>query len=366
MIATLHKFQLIFSRSAFNARREEFYMDLSEAIRDKETLHTFLTGAYEFCQKYSMRGNAQIYALMLKRFQDEEGRLSYMLNTIVPDTDLLAITAIDGLTGNNERADGFLRLAQQIERSKAIKGALLKSVTTSVILVPVIIGFMLLNIKKISAYERMVPDRSRWPGIGQLLGLVADVMTNHLLELVIGIVLLVTLFIFSFKYWCGNLRALADTVLPYSLYRDTHSTNFLMNMASLLRAGKQLVEALNLLSVHASPWLRYHIITILARLNTYPDDYAKAFDTGLFSPSVHLRMVAYGRRDKNFAAAFIRLGTSGVDYVHKQTVKTGQRLTMITVTFSVCCLGFFYFGDYVTSDAIGAIIKAEINQQGDS
>jgi type II secretory pathway component PulF len=362
LINLLQRIPFAVSRSVFNDRREEFYVDLSEAIRDKETLHTFLTSALEFSRRYKMRAHAQIYAVMLKRFQHEEGRLSHMLRTIVPESDLLTIAAIDGLSGNIERADGFLRLAQQIERSKAIKGTLLKSVMTSLVLLPVIVGFAFLNTKKIPAYERMAPDRTRWPEIGQVLGVASDILRSYGIELALLAAVLVTLFVLSFKYWIGNWRAKVDAVLPYSLYRDANSTDFLMNMAGLLRSGKQLVEALNILSVHASPWLRYHIVTILTRLNTSPDDYAHAFDTGLFSPTVHLRLVTYGRRAKNFSAAFIRLGTSGVEYVHKQTVKTGKRLTGISIALSLCLLGFFYFGDYLASEAIGKIMKADISQ----
>jgi len=360
----LEHIQFIFSRSAFNARREEFYVDLSEAIRDRETLHTFLSNAFKFSTKYKMHGYAQVMGIMLLRFQHEEGRLSHMLKTIVPDEDLLSIAAIEGLAGNSERADGFLRLAQQIERTKAMKGALIKSVMTSVILMPVILGFAFLNTKKIPAYERMVSDRTRWPPIGQLLGWISDVMTSRALELAGVLLVLVLLFIWSFKHWHGRLRSRVDAVLPYSLYRDANNTDFLLNMAGLLRSGKQLVEALHLLNGYASPWLRYHINTILHRLNTVPDDYAHAFDTGLFSPGVHLRMVTYGRRDKNFSSAFIRLGTSSVDYVHRQLLKTGRRLSSVTVTGSMLLLGFFYFGDYVTSDAIGKIVKAEMSRLG--
>ena len=361
-MALTDQIRFIFARSAFNARREEFYIDLSEAIRDRETLHTFLTSAYEFSKKYRMHGYAQIISAMLIRFQNEEGRLGYMLKTIVPDEDLLTIAAIDGLTGNVERADGFLRLAQQIERSKAIKGALLKSLITSLILLPVIFGFAVLNTKKISAYERMVPDRKRWPEIGQILGQVSDLMQNHGLALGLLITGFVILFFWSFRHWHGALRARFDQFLPYSLYRDMNSADFLLNMAGLLKSGKQLVEALHLLGAHASPWLRSYIMTTLNRLNITPDDYAHAFDTGLFSPKVHLRMVTYGRRDKNFSAAFIRLGTSSLDYVHKQMEKTGRRLSAVSVALSISALGFFYFGDYFTSDAIGKIVKEEMSR----
>ena len=358
----IDQIRFIFARSAFNARREEFYVDLSEAIRDRETLHTFLISTYEFSKKYRMQGYAHIISVMLIRFQNQEGRLGFMLKTIVPNEDLLTIAAIDGLTGNTERADGFLRLAQQIERSKALRGALFKSIITSVLLLPVIAGFAVLNTKKIPAYERMVPDRTRWPEIGQILGSVSDLMLNHGLALGLLFIALGSVFIWSFRNWYGVARARCDQVLPYNLYRDLHSANFLLNMASLLKSGKQLVEALHMLSAHASPWLRFHIATILQRLNVTPDDYGRAFDTGLFSPQVHLRMVTYGRREKNFAAAFIRLGSSSLDYVHKQMEKTGRRLSVLSVTFSILMLGFFYFGDYLTSDAIGKIVKAEMSR----
>jgi len=358
------RLQFIISRSVFNDKREEFYLDLSEAIRDKESLHTFLTHNYELSKKYNRHKYAPIYELMLRRFQDEEGRLTHMLKPIVPESDLLAIAGIDGSVGNSERADGFLRLAQHIERLKKMKGAMLKSILTSIVLLPIILVFALLNTKKIPAYERMVPDRTQWPDIGQALGMLSDIMQNYGVELVVSVVVLLALFIFSFRHWVGELRAQFDSLPPYSLYRDASSTDFLLNMAGLLRSGKQLVEALNLLSVHASPWLRYHIVTILTRLNATPDDYAHAFDTGLFSPDVHLRLLTYGRRDKNFSAAFIRLGTAGVDYVHKQTIKTGSYLSAISLVISISLLAFFYFGDYVTSDAIGKIMKADMSRQG--
>ena len=361
---TLAKIHLFFARRAFNVRREEFYEDLSEAIRDKETLHVFLSNALAYCRQCRMQRRAHIYALMMTRFQEQEGRLGHMLKTIVPDADLLAITAIDGMSGNNERAEGFLRLAQQIVRNKSMKMALSKSVMTSLILLPVIAGFLLLNTKKVAAYERMVPERSSWPVIGQLLGIIADLMKHHGVAIAITCMLLMCLFVMSFKRWYGSLRNRADTVLPYRLYRDTQSTDFLMNMAYLLRSGKQLVEALKLLNPQASPWLQYHIMIMLRRLNNSPDDYANAFDTGLFSPEVHLRMVTYGRRDKNFSAAFIRLGTAGVDYVQKLTISTARKLSLVTICCSVGALTFFYFGDFVTSDAIGEIIKARLTQQG--
>jgi len=359
------RIQFLFSRSAFAARREEFYVDLSEAIRDRETLHTFLTNAYAFSKKYRMHGYAQIMSVMLIRFQNEEGRFGHMLRTIVPDVDLMTVAAIDGLSGNSERADGFLRLAQQIERGRAIKGTLIKSLVTSIILLPVIAGFAILNTKKIPAYESMVPDRTLWPQIGQLLGWLSDLMHNHAAELGALSVLLAALLVWSFRHWYGTLRSRLDQYLPYSLYRDMNSADFLLNMAGLLRSGKQLVEALHILDSqqsHASPWLHHHLRTILDRLNATPDDYARAFDTGLFSPAVHLRLVTYGRRDKNFSAAFIRLGSASLDYVHRQMEKTGRRLSAVSVTVSVLVLGFFYFGDYLTSDAIGKIVKAEMSR----
>ena len=297
---------------------------------------------------------------MLFRFQNEEGRLAHMLKTVAPDEDLLSIAAIDGLNGNVERADGFLRLAQQIARARAIRGALFKSVITSVILLPVLVGFAVLNTKKIPAYERMVPDRSRWPEVGQLLGWVADLMQQHGTELLLAFLVIGGLFVWSFRNWHGSLRSRVDQVLPYRLYRDMHSADFLLNMAGLLRSGKQLVEALHLLKTHASPWLRAHIMMILNRLNATPDDYARAFDTGLFAPALHLRLVTYGRRDKNFSAAFVRLGGASLEYVHQQMEKTARRLSLLSVTISILMLGFFYFGDYLTSDAIGKIVKEEM------
>lgn len=359
----IDKINFILARSAFAKQREAFYRDLAEAIFDKESINVFLSRAEDHCTKYKRRGQALIYATMNARFSDKEGRISHMLETIVPNSDMLAITAIDEVQGNAERSEGFRQLAAQIKRSGSMKAGLWKSVASSLLLLPTVIAFAILNTKQIPAYERTVPDRDRWPFIGQMLGTASDIVTDYGLEIIVGVVIFAVLFRLSFSRWRGGVRSIFDRYVPYSLYRDTQGSNFLMNMASLLRAGKQLVESLELLATKTSPWLKWHLSKMSSSLSEHPDDYDLAFDTGLFSPDLHLRLSSYGSRSKNFAEAFIRLGTDGLEHVQENFAKTCRRLTVISIAINLSALVFFYVGNAYLSDALADIEKAELNSK---
>ena len=75
----------------------------------------------------------------------------------------------------------------------------------------------------------------------------------------------------------------------YSLCRNFKTTDFLNALALLTKTNVGIEEALTILESKASPWSAWHIDQIRTNLQDAPDDYAGAFDAGLFSPDIHLR-----------------------------------------------------------------------------
>ena len=314
------------AKREFNARRESFYTDLAEAIEDSESITLFLSRRRDFFVQQRLTGMRLIYETMLERLDENEGKLSHLLGKVVPPGDLIALSANENAIEDKDRAGGLRSLAWSISRSGLMFGVLRKAVAGPLLASPVIIAFpIFVALVFVPQYESIVsPDQ--WSLWGRLIYHFSVALRNYGFFFAIVAPLSLFAFIKSFSIWRGRLRRKADRYLPYSLYRDFKSTDFLTALALLTKTNVGIEEALTILGSNASPWLAWHIEQIRANLQDAPDDYAGAFNTGLFSPDIHLRMVTYAERARgNFSEGLTRLGTDGLEYVHANVEKGGGK-----------------------------------------
>lgn len=348
------------AKREFNARRESFYTDLAEAIEDSESITLFLGRRRDFCSQQGLTGMRLLYENMLERLDENEGKLSHVLGKVVPAGDLVALSANENAIDDKDRATGLRSLAWSISRSRLMFGVLRKAVAGPVLASPVIIAFpVFVAIFFVPQYESIVsPDQ--WNLWGRMIYHFSVALRSY--GIVFAVAAPVALFIFvkSFATWRGRLRRKADRYLPYSLYRDFKSTDFLTALALLTKTNVGIEEALTILGSKASPWLAWHIDQIRANLQDAPDDYAGAFDTGLFSPDIHLRMVTYAERARgNFSEGLTRLGTDGLEYVHANVEKGGAKLTVVSMMVALSVIAFFYGGNTMIARNISNLVQEQ-------
>lgn len=357
----LERIQYQFALSAFRKKREAFYRDLAEAIDDGESVSTFLANTLDFCRRFKMVGRKMIYATMLRRMNDEEGRMSHFLKTIVPDSDLLALTTIDNLRGDEERANNLRVLADTIESQKAMGKVVRNALIPALSMSPAVVLFIYMTAVQVPIYEQVIPDLSKWPGIGLMLRAVANMIKFYALESSAILFLLGYGFWQSFHRWYGPSRVKYGSWGPYRLYRQAVSAKLFVSLASLLKGKKGLVESLEQLRKRASPYLRWHLTKILNNLNEHPDDYAAAFDTGLLSREIHLRLTTYARRS-NFETGLIRIGTESYAHVIEDVRGTATQVAIWSTALTIGVIGFFYGGNVVMGDTMYRLQKAQSEQ----
>ncbi|MEE4220261.1 type II secretion system F family protein [Pseudomonas viridiflava] len=109
---------------------------------------------------------------------------------------------------------------------------------------------------------RVVPAMSRssnpesWSGAPMVLHLIASFVTNWgTLTLCIVVVLIVTSLV-TLPYFRGPWRTRFEKLPPWSIYKALHGSTFLLNIAVMLRANIDPLEALDTLKRGANPWLR--------------------------------------------------------------------------------------------------------------
>lgn len=348
------------ARKAFQKERESFYDDLAEAIGDKENVKDFLTSQQALCRKNGKDGLAKLYGVMLTRMDEEEGKFSHILEPIVPLSDLLSLAAIDQTHADDDRVASFRFLAQNIRNTRMMRATLLKSMITPIVVTPVIIAFaLIISLFFVPEYVKVAsPDK--WPLIGQILYGISYSITNYGILIGAASVALCYGFAWTFPNWTGERRAKWDNYFPYKLYRDYQSANFLVALASLMQAKKTLVEALNLLKEQANPWLTWHIRKILQNLDDTPDDYSSAFDTGVLSTELHMRLSNYARRS-SFTAGLTRLGTDGINHVRMSVEKSSSKMNLIAIFVTVFVILFFYGGNLMIGSATRKMMMQEVS-----
>lgn len=347
----------------FNKTRENFYEDLAEAILDKESLRDFLSNLRDFLTQHGQKARAGIFTRMLERMDEEEGRLSHILKTIVPDEDILTLLAIDSITKDKERSAALSFHADTLRKAKKMKATVVKAMMTPIMVTPIVCAFAyIISVFFIPEYEKIAPP-SKWPQIGQILYVISVVLRGYGTFIGIGMIAGIVTFVKSFSRWKGPLRSKVDKYLPYKMYRDYNGAKFLVALSSLVNSKLSLAEALELLSSRASPWMSWHIQEILKNMDDHPDDYARAFNTGILSPEIHQRLSTYARRS-SFSDGLVRLGTDGLVHVHESVEKSSTKVNIIAIFGTVFAIMFFYGGNLMISQAIQKEMKKQANHVG--
>jgi toxin co-regulated pilus biosynthesis protein E len=233
-----------------------------------------------------------------------------------------------------------------------------KAMFTPIMVTPVILAFaFIISFYFIPEYEKIAPP-STWPGIGKVLYAISILLRGYGIFILAGLIASIVVFVKSFGMWSGALRAKFDEYLPYKLYRDYNGAKFLVALASLVNSKATLVEALEILSTQCTPWMLWHIQTILANMDDFPDDYARAFNTGILSKEIHLSLSTYARRS-SFSDGLVRLGTEGLQYVHESVEKSSTKLNIAAIFGTVFVIMFFYGGNLMISQSIQKTMKAQ-------
>lgn len=350
---SLQALNLWLARRELHKRRADFYYDLGATLQDRVPLVTTLR-KYEMRARLRRPSTAPMYMHMLKGLQT--GSLSYALEAVASPMEQTLIDATQA-AGDVAMADGLIFMSSTVEKTDkmvaSIRKAMIYPVTLLVMFGGMLAGFSLTAVPVLA--ELMPPER--WPLPGRILYFMSQLITEHGVAIVAGIVALFILFIYSLPRWTGPQRQRLDRYLPYSLYRDYSGSLLLISLASMMRSGVSLRSALERSLKFSSPWLRWHIRKVLSNLSK-PNvpHFGQAFSTGLLSTQMEDRVQdASERRDP--IDAFVRMGVSSVD---RMGVYIDQRAAQLNKVMMVVCgvlLGIMMIGFFSTTMSLQSSLK---------
>jgi type II secretory pathway component PulF len=152
---------------------------------------------------------------------------------------------------------------------------------------PALLFFMLggmvagFDIYMAPVFKNLLPV-NQWPENAQTLYGISHFITSYWLVILVGVGCLSAAISYTINGWVGRAREVFDRLPPWSVYKNYQASSFLIGLASMLKAGVALNDALKMMLKNGSPWLKVHINQMLATLKGGGSNSGDALDTGLF------------------------------------------------------------------------------------
>jgi type II secretory pathway component PulF len=331
--------------------RADFYEDFAAALDDGVDVVTYLRKRRDRARE--MRDPLRpLYARWLRKM-DTQSLSRALRGSGIPESEIMVVSAGESGAALPENLRFLAKTVREI--------AQMKRLVLSATIAPAIIFAVMAGLLYGFAYHFLpvlaqVFPVAKWPASGQRLYAVAQFVTSYGLFVVLGVVALVALVSWSFTGWIFNGRRRLDDFLPYSLFRAYSGSITLVSLASLLNAGNSLVQSLESVGRLSNRWVKWHMRTIVRRLDALSANPGKAFDTGLLPRRALNRVVDRAERS-NFGEAIQSIGFSVIADIRKEIEAGAKSLNMVMLLLAGICLGGMMFGFLDTVYSIRSAVQ---------
>jgi len=285
-------------RMQFNVkRRQQFYADLasfvSEGIPPQDAIRQIAKVAKP---RRRMKWLYKLMTHVSRGFAQGHGIARALQNWIPPAEAALLVAGEQGA----RLKEALTELAELLHKQLEVKKSLVKELAPAALMTAVLVALMVYILNTVLKEARgLVPDSmfaqmSLAPAYFNL----GDVFLKALPYLVAGFIVLSIVVSISLPRWKpGKFRQFLDQhVPPYNLYARTQSSFFLITVSSMMQAGAPFQQAVGQIQRLSSPWSKWHMSRMLARLASGKAE-ADAMQTGMLPWDVEDRLSIYRMLD---------------------------------------------------------------------
>lgn len=288
-----HALRLAVDARVFNRNRQVYYDYLSALLQGTEgglTLKQIFAADARRHGTRSARG--RLSRRWLHLFQAAGGDLAATWAGVFPEAELALLRNAQA-RGNETLNATFSELAHVLAVLEAgrriLQVTLLAAVVAFTTLLVTVMAVPALTVPRLRDTFAAIPPEYHGQAMRGLVDF-AEVLGRGWPLIVPLLMGLFALALMSFRRYTGPLRAGLDTFGPWRVYRQIQTLRFLALLAVALGRGEhgvtRLRDALQLQLAGASPWLGFHLRTMLENIESGRTG-AVLFDTGLLE-SEHL------------------------------------------------------------------------------
>lgn len=254
------------------------------------------------------------------------------------------------LIAAGERGEGVhLGLKEAVRFTMAaarIKSAIKMGAAYPSILLSMILVFVAAFSKYMAPTFLFILPVDKWPPMASALYFASTFLVKYWFFIILFIVGVCSFVGYTIPRWVGRIRSVFDHAPPWSIYRSYQASAFLISLASMMRSGVPLNEALKAMRKNAEPWLAIYLDKMFSNLKKGGKNYGLHLDVGLLDEETAGDVVDYSELGK-FETAIYAIGErnleTGVIKINLQ-MNVAKNLMLMVVAFTV---GWIY---YVNAD----------------
>ena len=351
-----HQFFLLLQTKLWSFGRATFYRDLADAIQRKVGLRDFLEREIKNAAMSNDYTKSSVMRALSSRLASGDGsKLSQLFVGVVPASDLMLLASVDDAIKDRHLA--LERVADAVDFQLRSLKTLAMNMFQPLVAIPVVGYLCVLTSDIIGAIAKSAPP-SIWVGFNAFVRSLAEFIEGFWMQ---GFVLLfasVVALVLLLPNWRGSLRLKIDDLPGFSLYRDYNAAIVLSAMSMMISSGKTINQAVEDMSGHARPWLRWHLRRILLSIEDNPNDYVAAFSHGLMSKKIRARLSSLLDSAKSFDQALISLGTNEVARLERSVKLSAQSLSVGVMGVLILVAVVLSLGQMTITSAMNKAVQA--------
>lgn len=296
-------------KAAFSVkRRVSFYRRLAKFAGRGVPVPEAIEGMWT---RYEGRNSAErhVFREIYMRL-DNGSTVSAAMGEYIPAVERTLIQA--GETSGTLQT-GFEMAAVLADGARRMRTAIATKLMEPIILVLMMVGILVVaTYFVIPVFLQLDPNVDQWPFTPRMLHHIAFYIREW------GIVTLVVAIAVGFwlkhivPRWTGNVRRFCDKhVPPFTVYRAYTNAGFLLALGELTRNGTPIADAVQIMAPVSSPWLRWHLSAMAARLADGVEP-GRAIDVGMLDQATMDDVEDY-MRAASFSDALAALGEDAVE-----------------------------------------------------
>lgn len=268
------------------------------------------------------------------RSMERGGRFGDAIQPWIPASEHMLISA-------GERGEGLINGLKEATvmstSTKAIKSAIIGGAAMPIFLLAML-TFMLIKFRTdmVPVFISLLPIES-WSSSASALYSISNALTNWWWVFLLGFIAFMIAFVTTLGKWRGPVRRVFDKFPPWTIYRTSQGSSFMIGLSSLMRAGVASFDALKTMHNTASPWMREHLERMMAVMRLGGPSNGRALNTGLLDPETAGDVEDYSQLG-SFQDAIYLLGARTMkESVDKINMRMGliRNVMLVTVAGSI-------------------------------
>lgn len=164
--------------------------------------------------------------------------------------------------------DALLSNTEVMEAQAEIRSAIIGGVSYPAMLVMLAFGMLyLFGYKLVPAFGKMVPD-DKWTGAAAAVVWISHWVQDWLWLPAMLVLVMTALCLWAMPNWVGPARVKLDSLPPFSIYRLTQGSSWIISLAAMVETGERIEDAVKTLGKNSSRWLSSRNTAILNGLRS--------------------------------------------------------------------------------------------------